>query len=114
MEEIERGVGRLPDGKLRYNLEQRWHKLVRAFSDTIAAYDVVEARATARLLVVADAGGHPMALADAQTAGNCVACGSALAARNLADFHRVADLGVVNPFDWSWRHFLPTNVSPTR
>ena len=99
VEEIERGLGRLPDGKRHRNLEQRWHKLVDAFSDTIAVYDVAAARATAEILGSAEAGGRPMALADAQIAGVCVASGSALATRNVRDFDRVAGLGVVNPFD---------------
>ena len=62
----EHGLGRLPDGKRRRNVEQRWRMLVDAFSDTIAVYDVAAARATAGLLVDAEIGGHPMALADGQ------------------------------------------------
>ena len=99
VEEIERGLGRLPDGKRQRNLEQRWHQLVDAFKDTIAVYDVPGARATAQILVEAEAGGRPMALADAQIAGICVARGSTLATRNVRDFDRAAGLDVVNPFD---------------
>lgn len=99
VEEIERGLGRLPGGKRVRNLEQRWRKLVDGFSDTIAVYDVGAARATAGLLVQAEAGGHPMGLADAQIAGICVASGSTLATRNVRDFDHVEGLRVINPFD---------------
>lgn len=99
VEEIERGLGRLPGGKRRTDLEQRWRQLIDAFRDTIAVYDVPAALATAQILVEAQAGGHPMALADAQIAGICVARGSSLATRNVQDFDRVAGLDVVNPFE---------------
>lgn len=99
VEEIERGLGRLPEGKRQRNLEQRWYQLVGAFKDTIAVYDVSAARATAHILVEAEAGGRPMALADAQIAGICVSNGSTLATRNVRDFDRVPELEVINPFD---------------
>jgi toxin FitB len=98
VEEIERGLGRLPISKRRRDLEQRWHLLVNAFSDAIAVYDVAAARATARILVDAEAGGYPMALADAQIAGICLASAYRLATRNLRDFERVTALSLVNPF----------------
>lgn len=47
VEEIERGLGRLPAGRRRNDLEQRWHHLLDAYSDTIAVYDVNVAQATA-------------------------------------------------------------------
>lgn len=99
VEEIERGLGRLPGGKRRRGLEQRWHQLVAAFSDAIAVYDVGAARATAEILVAAEGNGCPMGLADAQIAGICVSGGYQLASRNVRDFDRVADLSILNPFD---------------
>ena len=98
VEEIERGLGRLPRGRRRRDLEQRWHTLVDTFRDAIAVYDVAAARATARILVDAEAGGHPMTLADAQIAGICVATECHLATRNLRDFEHVSELTVVSPF----------------
>lgn len=98
VEEVERGLGRLPIGKRRRDLEQRWHMLVNDFSDAILVYDVAAARATARILVDAEAGGYPMALADAQIAGICVASACRLATRNLRDFQHVTALRLVNPF----------------
>ena len=99
VEEIERGLGRLPSGRRRRDLEQRWRKIVRAFSDMIATYDIAAASATARILVNAEASGQPMGLADAQIAGICTSGGMRLATRNVRDFTSVAELSVINPFD---------------
>ena len=97
VQEIERGLSRMPAGK-RTNLEQSWQQLIEAFRDTVAVYDVPAARATAQILVDAEAGGHPMSLADAQIAGICVANRATLATRNVRDFDPVGNLQVVNPF----------------
>lgn len=98
VEEVERGLGQLPRGRRRRDLEQRWHRLTVAFSDVIAVYDVAAARATARVLVDAETGGRAMALADAQIAGICLAGGWRLATRNLRDFEHVTELSLVDPF----------------
>lgn len=98
VEEVERGLGRLPRGKRHRDLETRWDRIVSAFSDTIAVYDVAAARATAGILVDSEVGGHPMVLADAQIAGICVANACRLATRNLRDFQHVTELSLINPF----------------
>lgn len=99
VEEIERGLGRLPAGRRQSSLAQRWHRLVDTFADTLAVYDLPAARATARILAHAEADGHPMGLADAQIAGICLSDGCQLATRNVPDFAGVPDLIVVNPFE---------------
>lgn len=99
VEEIERGIRRLPTGKRRRQLEQRWQRLVAAFHEAIVVYDVEAAEATAAVLVSSEAAGRPMGLADAQIAGICVAGGHVLATRNVRDFQRVTQLEVLNPFD---------------
>lgn len=99
VEEIERGLGSLPAGAGRRDLSRRWHGLVDAFADTVAVYDLSAARATARILVHAQADGRPMGLADAQIAGICLSGGRDLATRNVRHFSGVADLIVVNPFE---------------
>jgi predicted nucleic acid-binding protein len=98
VEEIERGIRRLPPGKRRRQLEQRWQRLVAAFHEAIVVYDVEAAEATAAVLVLSEAAGRPMGLADAQIAGICIASGHQLATRNVRDFEAVADLSVLNPF----------------
>lgn len=98
VEEIERALGRLPEGRRRRDLTQRWHQLTHTFADSIAVYDLPAAQSTARILVHAEKTGHPMTLADAQIAGICVSTGNELATRNVRDFAGVLDLDVVNPF----------------
>ena len=73
VEEIDRGLGRLPNGRRRQDLERRWVRLLDAFADTIATYDLTAARATARILIEGLDRGRPMSLADAQIAGICLA-----------------------------------------
>jgi predicted nucleic acid-binding protein len=99
VEEVERGLGRLPAGRRRRDLEQRWGQVVGSFSETIAVYDLPAARRTASILVAAEASGRPMSLADAQLAGICLAGGYQLATRNVSDFSATAGLTTLNPFD---------------
>lgn len=98
VEEIEHGLGRLPSGKRRRQLEERWQRLVAAFREAILIYDVEAAETTARVLVATEAAGRPMSLPDAQIAGICLAGGHQLATRNVRDFDGVAGLTVMNPF----------------
>lgn len=99
VEEIDRGLGRLPKGRRRKDLERRWTRLLDAFADTIATYDVPAAQATARLLVAGMDQGRSMSLADAQIAGICLAHAATLATRNTKDFAHLSDLSLINPFD---------------
>lgn len=46
VEEIEQGIGRLPSGKRRRQLEQRWQGQVAAFREAILVYDMEAATAT--------------------------------------------------------------------
>jgi predicted nucleic acid-binding protein len=98
VEEIGRGIGRLPAGRRRLQLERRWQRQLAAFQDAILIYDVKAAEVTAQVLVAAEAAGRPMSLADAQIAGICLAGGHELATRNVRDFEVIADLAVANPF----------------
>lgn len=99
VEEIDRGLGRLPTGRRRADLERRWGQLLETFADTIASYDLAAARATAQILIDSMDHGRPMSLADAQIAGICFAHRVTLATRNVKDFAQVATLTVINPFD---------------
>lgn len=99
VEEIERGLGRLPEGRRRRDLEQRWTRLLDTFAETVVLYDLLAARETAAILVAAERSARPMALADAQIAGICLAGGHDLATRNVRDFSSTAGLTVIDPFD---------------
>lgn len=96
--EIERGLGRLAEGRRRVQLHQRWQQLVTAYAETIVSYAIDAARATATILVQAEQAGRTMSLADAQIAGCCLANNLALATRNTRDFASVTELEVINPF----------------
>jgi predicted nucleic acid-binding protein len=98
VEEVERGLGRLPEGQRRRDLQGRWARLVDAYADAIAVYDLPAAREAARVLVASGAAGRPMSLADAQIAGICLRSGHELATRNVKDFAAVAGLAVIDPF----------------
>jgi predicted nucleic acid-binding protein len=98
VEEIERGLGRLPAGRRRRQLEQRWQHQLTAFQEAILVYDMEAAKATAQVTVAAEAAGRPMSLADAQIAGICLVGGHRLATRNVCDFEVISDLAVLNPF----------------
>jgi toxin FitB len=98
VEEIERGLGLLPAGRRRRDLEGRWRDLVDAFADAVVVYDLPAARETAAILVAAQAAGRPMSLADAQIAGICRAGSHELATRNIDDFATVSGLALINPF----------------
>jgi toxin FitB len=98
VEEIDRGLGRLPEGWRRRDLQDRWARLLEAYSESVVVYDLLAARETAALLVVAEGAGHPMALADAQIAGICLAGNHELATRNVKDFSLAAGLAVKDPF----------------
>ncbi|NHA69297.1 PIN domain-containing protein [Phycicoccus flavus] len=98
VEEIERGLGRLPQGRRRRDLERRWFRLVDRYAENVALYDVEAARRAAAVLVAAEASGRPMSLADAQIAGICLAGGHRLATRNTRDFSAVEGLALLDPF----------------
>lgn len=98
VEEIERGLGLLPAGRRRRDLQARWRDLVDTFADAVVVYDLPAAQETAAILVAAQAAGRPMSLADAQIAGICRAGGHELATRNVDDFSTVSGLALINPF----------------
>ena len=99
VEEVERGLGRMPAGRRQRELEKRWATLVGAFAASIAVYDLLAARETAGILVSAEASGRPMSLADAQVAGICLARGDSLATRNVRDFAATPGLTLINTFE---------------
>lgn len=98
VEEIERGLARLPSGRRRRTLFDRWQHLVGAYADTVLAYDLPAAQAAASALVHRERTGRPIGLADAEIAGICVSRRATLATRNIADFTDIPGLELVDPF----------------
>lgn len=99
VEEIERGLGRLPIGRRRTDLARRWRGLLEAHAESIADYDFASASATARLTVDALNVGRPISLADAEIAGICLSLGAHLATRNVKDFAFIDELTIIDPFE---------------
>lgn len=98
VEEIERGIARLPAGRRRQALALRWAEIVRAYGDLVVPYDATAARYAAEVLVAAERSGIVMGHADAQIAGICLAAAHELATRNVKDFAAAKGLTVTNPF----------------
>lgn len=99
VEEIDRGLRRLPEGRRRNDLERRWMALLTTFADSIAVYDVPAARATTRLLDESLDQGRAMSLTDAQIAGICLTRSVTLASRNVKDFSHLSEPDLINPFE---------------
>ena len=85
-------------GDRRSDLDQRWRRILEAYVDAIAVYDLPAAQHAASILVAAEASGRPMSLADAQGAGICRAGGHELATRSVSDFASASGLTIIKPF----------------
>ena len=97
--EILHGLARLPDGRRKQELQQRWDDLLQAlFPGRVWAFNSKAAHWYAQLLSRRERMGKPIATADAVIAATVLAHGNSLATRNLADF---ADLGLrlINPWE---------------
>ncbi|WP_297750827.1 PIN domain-containing protein [uncultured Tessaracoccus sp.] len=99
VEEIERGLARLPLGRRRSDLESRWLVLLDAYADGVLPYDLPAAREAARIAAARFDIGCPISLADAQIAGISVAGAAVLATRNTKDFEHIDGLRLLNPFE---------------
>lgn len=99
VQDVEFGLARLPAGRRRTSLEERWRTTADAFHEDVLAYDLAAAVAAATLLESRERLGRPMSLADAQIAGICVAGSHVLATRNILDFEHIDGLSVINPFE---------------
>jgi toxin FitB len=99
VEEIERGIMRLPSGKRQRELRGIWSQLLTTYADNVRAFDIEAAIHAATLTVGRDRDGRRVELADAQIAGICVSRGATLATRNTKDFEGIDGLALVNPFD---------------
>lgn len=96
--EILHGLARLPEGRRRQTLEERWEQLVPAlFAGRVFSFDRSGAQWYAQLLQRRTIIGRPMATADAVIAATALAIGATLATRNTADFEGVG-LPLINPW----------------
>lgn len=98
VQEIEYGIGLLPEGARRSRLRDTWDSVADRFASAVIDFDRSCALQTARVLVESEQAGRRMTLADAQIAGTCLVHGHTLATRNTKDFLAVRKLSVVDPF----------------
>ncbi len=96
--EITYGVARLPLGHRRDATRERWESIQDAWTGTFLALGLTESMAAGEVLGARAAIGRPMATADAQIAGSCLAWGAALATRNTKDFEGLG-IELINPWD---------------
>ena len=98
--EIELGIGLLPSGKRRSGLsaqatamfEEDFHARCLPFSEDCAPpYAAIVSARTRQ--------GTPLSVEDAQIAATALAYSKVLVTRNVADFHGIAGLRIVNPWD---------------
>ena len=96
--EITYGLGCLPDGNRRRDLELRFLRLIKeGFADRILSFDETCARAYGAVMSARKKQGLPMSVLDGQIAAVALANGHALATRNIKDFESCG-LDLVNPF----------------
>lgn len=96
--EITYGLGCLPDGKRRKDLELRFLRLIKeGFTHRILPFDEACAHAYGALMGTRKRQGLPMSILDGQIAAVAIANDRALATRNVKDFESCG-LDLVNPF----------------
>lgn len=85
--EIRCGLGRLPDGRKRDELEQNFSIFMQTgFAARVLAFDDACAAGYARMRIVRERAGRPIPAMDALIGGMALAHGATLATRNLPDF----------------------------
>jgi len=96
--EIEYGLARLPDGRRRNELEERFETLTGSHSEfEVLPFDATTARLAGKLKAAREASGFHVTSADMMIAAITSLAGAALATRNTKDF---AETGIhlINPW----------------
>lgn len=97
--EITYGLGCLPDGNRRKDLELRFLRLIGAgFTHRILPFDEACAHAYGAIMGARKRQGLPMSVLDGQIAAVAIANGHALATRNIKNFESCG-LELINPFE---------------
>jgi toxin FitB len=97
MHELTYGLGLLPQGNRRSELEEKLLQLLSEYSDLIIPIDQSEAEQAALFRVRAKQQGRVIHLADALIAGTAKAHNLSLVTRNVDDFFGI-DINIVNPW----------------
>ncbi|WP_312797851.1 type II toxin-antitoxin system VapC family toxin [Tianweitania sp.] len=96
--EITYGIERMPLGRKRRDLEERFATLRSAYLQDVLAFDKEAAVFTATILAQAHSTGRNLDFPDTQIAGIVLANNATLATRNIRDFEGLG-LKLVNPWD---------------
>jgi len=98
MAEIRYGIGRLPAGRRRVDIEQNFEIFLSAgFSSRIISFDDDSAQGYATARNVREQAGRPVEVEDAMIGGMALTYGATLATRNIQDFDGYG-LNLVNPW----------------
>jgi predicted nucleic acid-binding protein len=95
--EITYGVARLPAGQRKDATRSQWESIQAAWTGPFLPLGIIESAAAGEVLGARAAMGRPIATADAQLAGICLAWGAELATRNTRDFEGLG-VDIVNPW----------------
>ena len=98
LHEITYGLGLLPRGKRRSELEEKLQLLLSEYSDMVIPIDQSEADQAAFIRVQAKHQGRVIHLADALIAGTAKVHNLSVVTRNVDDFLGI-DIGIINPWD---------------
>lgn len=98
VEEVTRGIARLPLGRRQRELAAVWISLQSDRRLTVLPYGQTEAERCGLLLANGERIGRPLSHPDAQIAATCLVRGATLATRNTSDFDHIEGLELVNPF----------------
>ncbi len=97
--EIRYGLGRLPEGQRRRNLEERFRSfLTRGFYDRIMAFDAAAAEAYSLIVVERERAGRPIDAFDAMIAAIARMNGASVATRDVSGFEGCG-VDIINPWD---------------
>lgn len=91
------GIGSLPDGKRKRNLNLAFEGLQRLFRDRVLPFDVDASRCYAELAVIARNNGRGFPTPDGYIAAIAVSRGFIVASRDTAPFE-AAKIDVINPW----------------
>ncbi len=97
--EIRYGIGRLPDGQRRLNLDERFRAfLSRGFDDRILAFDASAAEVYSTIVVEREKVGRPIDAFDAMIAAIARVNGANVATRDISGFEGCG-VDLINPWN---------------
>ncbi len=98
-QELLTGLLTLPAGKRRDVLLKETDRLLEEFQMPCLPYDGLAAALCADVLTLRRRLGVPIHVEDAQIAAVAIANGMPVVTRNVADFSRIPELKIINPFE---------------